>query len=181
MIDLIRNTYRAFFLCLFISLTAPLKPLHAANSSETDTITYYCYIEDFIESFIQIPTSNVSVGSPTIASRYLAGRSALYNTSNIQSGTCSASFLCMQNASGIYTDISNYLAANDGLVVTWSTSTTLTNLELDSLINAMIAQSTVIVATKVGSASFFGETFDLFISSDGEKLYFEFSRIGTIF
>jgi hypothetical protein len=87
----------------------------------------------------------------------------------------------MQNASGIYTDISNYLAANDGLVVTWSTSTTLTNLELDSLINAMIAQSTVIVATKVGSASFFGETFDLFISSDGEKLYFEFSRIGTIF
>ncbi|MBS0585668.1 MAG: hypothetical protein JSR76_05140 [Verrucomicrobia bacterium] len=179
LLQFIRDSYKALFLSIaFLSVT---KDLYSATSSETDTLTYYCYVNDFIESFIEIPTSNVSVGSPTISSRYLAGRSALYNTSDIESGTCSASFLCMQNASGIYTDISHYLSANDGLVVAWSTSTTLTNLELASFVEAMIAESTVIVATKVGSASLFGETFDLFISSDGEKLYFEFSRIGTIF
>ena len=87
----------------------------------------------------------------------------------------------MQTADGIYTDISNYLSAANGLIVTWFTPTTLINLELDSIINSMVTECTVVATTKVGFAPFFGQTFNLIVSSDGEKIYFQFTRIGTIF
>ncbi len=112
---------------------------------------------------------------------YLAGRAPIYNVNNMQVGTCSASFLSMQNADGIYTDISNYLSVDNGLIVTWFTPTTLLNLELDSIVNSMITECTVVATTKVGFAPFFGQTFNLIVSSDSEKIYFQFSRIGTIF
>jgi hypothetical protein len=116
-----------------------------------------------------------------IASSYLAGRAPIYNVNNMKVGTCSASFLNMQTADGIFTDISNYLSADNGLIVTWFTPTTLINLELDSIIHSMVTECTVVVTTKVGVSPFFGKTFDLIVSSDDGKIYFQFTRIGMIF
>ena len=181
LLNFIKSGYATLFLWLFIGLGSHSQPLYGVNHTEPKTITYYLYIADFADSFIQIPTSNVSVGSPTIASSYLAGRAPIYNADNIQVGTCSASFLSMETEDGIFTDISNYLSADNGLIVTWFTPTTLINLELDSIINSMVTECTVVVTTKVGFAPLFGQTFDLIVSSDGQKIYFQFSRIGTIF
>lgn len=170
-----KNGCRALLLGLFIGWIHPL------YGAEPSTITYYLNIADFAESFIEIPTSNVSVSSPTIASSYLAGRAPIYNANNEKAGTCSASFLNMQTTDGIFTDISNYIAADNGLIVTWFTPTTLINLELDSIINSMVTECIVVSTTKVGVAPFYGQTFNLIVSSDGGKIYFEFSRVGNIF
>lgn len=176
----IKNSYVTFLL-VCMSLLCSSRSLYGVTPTEPSTITYYLYIADFIDSFIQIPTSNVSGDSTTIASSYLAGRAPIYNADNIKAGTCSASFLSMQTDDGIFTDIANYLAADNGLIVTWFTPTTLINLELDSIINSMVTECTVVATTKVGFAPFFGQTFDLIVSSDGQKIYFQFSRIGMIF
>jgi hypothetical protein len=143
--------------------------------------TYYLYISEFADSFIEIPTSNVSSGSSTISSKYLAGRATLYNQANQKAGICSASFLCMQNGNGIYTDISNYISVNNGLIVTWFTPTTLINLELDSIIHSMVTECIVLASTKVGFNPFYGRTFNLVVSSDDQKIYFQFTRTGAIF
>lgn len=144
-------------------------------------LTYYLNISDFANSFIEIPTSNVAVDSSTISSTYLAGRAPIYDKSNVRVGTCSASFLCMQTADGIFTDISNYISVDNGLIVTWFTPTTLINLELDSIIHSMVTECIVVASTKVGFNPFYGQTFNLIVSSDDEKIYFEFTRTGTIF
>ncbi len=157
------------------------KNLETSIKSNNQTLTYYLYITDFAESFIEIPTSDVSVDSPTISSTYLAGRAAIYTKDNIKIGTCSASFLCMQNADGIYTDISNFISVDNGLIVSWFTPTRLINLELDSIINSMVTECMVTASTKVGVNPFYGQTFNLTVSSDDEKIYFEFKRTGTIF
>lgn len=140
------------------------------------TTTYYLYISDFADSFIEIPTSNVSMDSTTISSRYLAGRAPIYNQEDRKYGTCSASFLCMQNADGIYTDISNYLSADNGLIVSWFTPTTLINLELDSIIHSMVTKCLVEASTKIGFNPFYGDSFELIVSSDDEKIYFQFTE-----
>jgi hypothetical protein len=142
--------------------------------------TYYLYIEDFAKSFIEIPTSNVS-GGTTISSTYLAGRAPLYNANNQKAGTCSASFLCMQTGDGIFNDISNFIAADNGLIVTWFTPTTLLNLEIDSIIHSMVTECIVTATTKVGVNPFYGQTFSLIVSSDSQKIYFQFTRTGTLF
>lgn len=135
-------------------------------------LVYYLYVTDFASSFIEIPTSNVSGDSSTISSRYLAGRAPIYNAQGLKVGTCSASFLCMQNADGIYTDISNYLSADNGLVISWFTPTTLINLELDSIIHSMVTQCLVMASTKIGFNPFYGKVFNMIVSSDSEKVYF---------
>jgi len=173
---MLKKATLAFFLLLCMS--CHLHPLHGV---EPKTITYYLNIADFADSFIEIPTSNVSGDSSTLASSYLAGRAPIYNANNVKVGTCSASFLSMQTDDGIFTDISNYLTADNGLIVTWFTPTTLLNLELDSLIHSMVTECTVVVTTKVGFAPLLGQTFDLVVSSDDERIYFQFTRIGTIF
>jgi hypothetical protein len=145
------------------------------------SFTYYLNVADFADSFIEIPTSNVSGGSTTISSKYLAGRAPLYNQDNLQVGTCSASFLCMQTADGIFTDISNYISVDSGLIVTWFTPTTLINLELDTIINSMVTECIVEATTKVGVNPFYGQTFNLIVSSDTQRIYFQFSRTGTVF
>ena len=145
------------------------------------TLIYYLNIAEFAQSFIEIPTSNVSGDSSTISSKYLAGRSAIYNTNNQKVGTCSASFLCMQNADGIYTDISNFISVDNGLVVSWFTPTTLINLELDSIIHSMVTECMVTASTKIGFNPFYGQTFNLIVSSDNGRIYFVFTRTGTIF
>src|SRR5260221_13522963 len=140
-------------------------------------LLYYLYIEDFIKSFIAIPTSNVSVDSSTISSQYLAGRASLYNKYNQKVGTCSASFLCMQNETGIYTDISNYLSVDNGLIISWFTPTKLINLELDSIIHSMVTECIVVASTKIGFNPFYGKTFNMVVSSDDEKIYFKLTEI----
>lgn len=151
------------------------------SSRAKETLTYYLSIADFAASFIEIPTSNVAQNSTTTSSKYLAGRAPLYNEANMKIGTCSASFLCMQTQDGIYTDISNYLSTDSGLVISWLTPTTLINLELDSIINSMVTECLVTASTKVGVNPFYGQTFDLVVSSEGGRIYFKFTRTGTIF
>lgn len=140
------------------------------------TLTYYLNISDFALSFISIPTSNVAVDSTTIASSYLAGRAPLYDLNNIKVGHCSASFLNMQTADGIFTDISNFISVDNGLIVTWFTPTTLINLELDSIIHSMVTECIVKASTKVGFNPFYGKTFNLVVSSDDQKIYFQFTK-----
>lgn len=168
----------AAFLLVMSGMIGQIQDLHGVTAN---TITYYLNISDFAQSFIQIPTSNVSGESTTIASSYLAGRAPIYDEKNVKVGTCSASFLNMQTSDGIFTDISNYIATDAGLIVTWFTPTTLINLELDSIINSMVTECTVVVTTKVGVSPFFGQTFNLIVSSDNGKIYFQFTRIGMIF
>jgi hypothetical protein len=140
-------------------------------------LSYYLYTEDFIKSFIEIPTANVLVDSSTTSSKYLAGRAPVYNEKNEKVGTCSASFLCMQNEDGIYTDISNYVSVDNGLVVSWFTPTTLINLELDSIIHSMVTECLVVASTKVGFNPFYGKTFNMIVSSEDKKIYFNLSQI----
>lgn len=189
------NAYRQVFF-LFLLLCVPLSicsenctfPLGIIDAREVIDIvdkaprthrklSYYLYIQDFIDSMIEIPTSNVSVDSTTISSLYLAGRAPLYNRRGENVGTCSASFLCMQNSEGIFTDISNYLSVDNGLIVTWFTPTTLINLELDSIIHSMVTECIVIASTKVGFNPYYGKTFNMVVSSDDQKIYFKLHEI----
>lgn len=149
----------------------------ACKCKKQERLSYYLYTEEFIESFIEIPTSNVLQDSTTISSKYLAGRAAVYNEHDKKVGTCSASFLCMQNADGIYTDISNYLSVDNGLVISWFTPTTLINLELDSIIHSMVTECIVVASTKVGFNPFYGKTFNMIVSSDDDKIYFKLSEL----
>src|SRR5271154_1216126 len=119
-----------------------------ANPPATGPVlTYHLSISAFALSFITIPTSNVSGSSTTIASSYLAGRAPIYDENDLQVGTCSASFLNIQTPDGVFTDISNYLATDAGLIVTWFTPSTLINLALDSVINGMVTEAPVTVTT----------------------------------
>ena len=165
----------SLFLLLVVSCIC-LHPLSLHASDNSSKLMYYLNISDFSQSFIEIPTSNVAVNSSTISSRYLAGRAAIYNMNNQQVGTCSASFLCMQNAGGIFADISNHLSVNNGLVVSWPTPATLANLELDTIVGSMVTKCSVVASTNIGSSPFFGKTYSLVVSSDGAKIYFSFSR-----
>lgn len=163
------------FLLLVVSCIC-LHPLSLHASDDRPKLMYYLNISDFSQSFIEIPTSNVAVNSSTISSRFLAGRAAIYNMNNQQVGTCSASFLCMQNANGIFADISNNLSINNGFVVSWPTPTTLVNLELNTIIGSMVTKCSVVVSTKISTSPFFGQKYSLVVSSDGAKLYFTFSK-----
>lgn len=140
-------------------------------------LTYYLNVDDFIQSFIEISTSNVLMDSTTISSRYLAGRAPVYNEKNEKVGICSASFLCMQNDENIFTDIANYLSIENGLIVTWFTPTTLINLELDSIVNGMVTECIVQATTKVGANPFYGKKFNMVVSSDSGKIYFKLKEI----
>jgi hypothetical protein len=197
----LKNAYRAVFF-LFLLLCVP-SCIYSNNSAQSfgyvntsneviekevakstkktckknKQLSYYLYIEDFIESFIEIPTCNVSTtDSSTIASKYFAGRAPIYNRQDQKVGTCSASFLCMQNEDGIFTDISNYLSVDNGLVVSWFTPTTLINLELDSIIHSMVTECIVVASTKIGFNPFYGKTFNMIVSSDNEKIYFKLAK-----
>lgn len=164
------------FLCLQWSGVAQSHQ-HKGIKCQKNKLVYYLYVQDFIASFISIPTSNVSANSSTISSQYLAGRAPIYNSSNQKFGVCSASFLCMQNQDGIFTDISNYLTVDNGLIVSWFTPSTLVNLELDSIIHGMVTECIVTATTKVGFNPFYGMSFNMVVSSDSQKIYFELTPI----
>ncbi len=190
----LQNTRKVVFF-LFLLIATPLY-MHGANhqhssgcskfcelmpspcqSCNSQDLSYYLYVGDFIDSIIEIPTTILSDDSSTLASQYLAGRAPVYNEQDIKVGTCSASFLCMQNADGIYTDISNYLSVDNGLIVSWLTPTTLANLELDTIIHSMVTQCIVLASTKIGFNPFYGQVFNMIVSSDDEKIYFQLSKL----
>ncbi len=168
-----------------------IKTLDATKSREfsgaqlyNQTYTYYLKISDFYYSLIEIPTSTyLSPGiSTTISSTYLAGRAPIYDQNNNKVGVCTASFLCIRNEDqSIYTDISNFISVDNGLIVTWFTPTTLANLDVDTIINSMVTECIVTATTKVGVNPFYGQTFDLVVSSENGNIYFQFTRTGTIF
>ncbi len=159
--------------------TGPRGPAGPAAAPQTiaSSVTYHMLISDFADSVIQIPTSNVSGSSSTLASSYLAGRAPIYDTTNAKVGTVSASFVSMQTGDGIFTDVSNSLSTDDGLVATWSTPATLVNLELDTIIHSMVSEHAGTVTTKAGSSVYFGKTFDLAVTADSSKIYFLFNPI----
>jgi Coenzyme PQQ synthesis protein D (PqqD) len=153
----------------------------------TDTeepMTYFLKVTDFINSLIEIPAKpirNPHIHNSTTDSKYLAGIANIYVPGDDQHsvGRCSASFLCFKNDQRFYTDISNYISVDNGLIVSWLTPTTLINLELDSIINSMVTECIVVAATKIGPNPFYGETFNLVVSSQmsGQQIQFDFTNI----
>src|SRR6266550_1477327 len=149
-----------------------------------EPMTYVLNVTEFINSLIEIPTKlvrNPHIHNTTLDSKYLAGIANIYIPGDDQHsvGRCSASFLCYKNAQGFYTDISNYLSVDNGLIVSWLTPTTLINLELDSIINSMVTECIVVASTKIGVNPFYGETFNLVVSSNGQQIQFEFTQINN--
>ena len=153
----------------------------------TDTeepMTYFLKVTDFINSLIEIPARPIrghGIHNTTTDSKYLAGIANIHIPGDDQHsvGRCSASFLCYKNAQGIYTDISNYISVDNGLIVSWFTPTTLIDLVLDDIINSMVTEAIVVAATKIGVNPFYGETFNLVVSSQmsGQQVQFDFANI----
>ena len=156
-----------------------------------ENLIYYLSVAEFIKSFIEIPTNPVTPNhTSTNKSSYLAGIADLYSPEhpNQSVGRCSASFLCINNGefkngkNVIYSDISNYISLDNGLIVSWFTPTTLVDLELDSMVHSMVTECIVNAVTKIGQNPFYGEQFNLVVSSkqnsSGEhQIWFEFTKI----
>jgi Coenzyme PQQ synthesis protein D (PqqD) len=161
-----------------------------------EPMTYFLKVREFIGSLIEIPATPIpppsrptptpfprphspDLHNTTTDSKYFAGIANIYVPGDDQHsvGRCSASFLCFKNDQRFYTDISNYISVDNGLIVSWLTPTTLINLELDSIINGMVTECIVVAATKIGPNPFYGETFNLVVSSDGQQIQFEFTNI----
>jgi len=149
-------------------------------------MTYFLKVREFIEGLIEIPATPISPHFPnpprnrTTDAKYLAGIANIYVPGvRAPFGRCSASFLCYQNNHRFYTDISNYLSADNGLIVSWFTPTTLINLDVDSVINGMVTECIVVAATQIAPNPFYGETFNLVVSSDGLQIQFEFTQINN--
>jgi hypothetical protein len=147
-------------------------------------MTYFLKIREFIEGLIEIPATPIPPHFPnpprnrTTDAKYLAGIANIYVPGvRAPFGRCSASFLCYNNNHRFYTDISNYLSVDNGLVVSWFTPTTLINLEVDNIINGMVTECIVVAATKIGPNPFYGETFNLCVSSDSQQIQFVFTNI----
>src|SRR6266550_2571452 len=166
-------------------VTAQAARAEAPPTTESEEpLTYFLKVTDFIESLIEIPARpirNPHIHNSTTDSKYLAGIANIYIPGDDQNsvGRCSASFLCFKNDERFYTDISNYISVDNGLIVSWLTPTTLINLELDSIINGMVTECIVVASTKIGVNPFFGGTFNLVVSSQmsGQQVQFEFTNI----
>lgn len=167
-----------------VTTQARAEALPATTNGEP--MTYFLKVREFIEGLIEIPATPIPPHFPnpphnrTTASKYFAGIANIYTPGNSQRsvGRCSASFLCYKNNHRFYTDISNYLSADNGLIVSWFTPTTLINLEVDTIVNdGMVTECIVVAATKIGPNPFYGETFNLAVSSDGQQIQFVFTNM----
>jgi len=163
-----------------VTAQARAEALPTTNTEEP--MTYFLKVTDFINSLIEIPARpirNPHIHNTTTDSKYLAGIANIYIPGDDQHsvGRCSASFLCFKNDQRFYTDISNYISVDNGLIVSWFTPTTLIDLELDSIINGMVTECIVVAATKIGPNPFYGETFNLCVSSDSQQIQFVFTNI----
>jgi len=163
--------------------------------------TYFLKVDDFIQSLVQIPAAPVKfknksgLENTTTATQYLAGIANMYSIDGNGNtvgpvGRCSASFLCFQtpdtsnpNLVRTFTDIANYISLDNGLIVSWFTPTTLIDLVLDDVIHGMVTECIVVASTKIGVNPFYGETFNLEVSSvlsGGEdQIQFTFTNITT--
>ena len=179
-------------------VTAPARAEALPTIPNGTPMTYFLNVTDFINSLIEIPATPIpppsrptptpyprphphfpDLHNTTTDSKYFAGIANIYTPGDDQDsvGRCSASFLCFKNNDRFYTDISNYISVDNGLIVSWLTPTTLINLELDSIINGMVTECIVVASTKIGPNPFYGETFNLVVSSDGQQIQFEFTNI----
>ena len=166
-------------------VTAQTRAEALPTTPDGEPMTYFLKVREFIESLIEIPATPIppppnfpNLRNSTTDSKYFAGIANIYVPSvRARVGRCSASFLCYKNNHRFYTDISNYISVDNGLIVSWFTPTTLINLELDSIINSMVTECIVVAATKIGPNPFYGETFNLVVSSDGQQIQFEFTNI----
>jgi len=167
-----------------VTTQARAEALPATTNGEP--MTYFLKVTDFINSLIEIPAKpirNPHIQNTTTDSKYLAGIANIYIPGDDQHsvGRCSASFLCFKNDERFYTDISNYLSVDNGLIVSWLTPTTLINLELDNIIIGMVTECIVVASTKIGVNPFYGETFNLVVSSitsgGVQQVQFEFTNL----
>jgi len=154
------------------------------TNTNGEPMTYFLKVREFIEGLIEIPATPIPPHFPnpphnrTTDSKYLAGIANIYmpGANRRSVGRCSASFLCYKNNHRFYADISNYLSVDNGLIVSWFTPTTLINLEVDTIINyGLVTECIVVAATKIGPNPFYGETFNLAVSSDGQQIQFAFT------
>jgi Coenzyme PQQ synthesis protein D (PqqD) len=170
-------------------VTTPAKAEALPATPNGTPMTYFLNVTDFINSLIEIPAKpirNPHIHNTTLDSKYLAGLANIYIPGDDQNsvGHCSASFLCFKNKlparpPRFFTDISNYISVDNGLIVSWFTPTTLIDLELDSIINSMVTEAIVVAATQIlpNPNPFYGETFNLVVSSDGQQIQFQFTQI----
>src|SRR5436190_6612236 len=167
-------------------VTAQARAEAPPTTDTEEPMTYFLKVTDFIESLIEIPAHpirNPHIHNTTTDSKYLAGIANIYIPGDDQNsvGRCSASFLCYKNDQRFYTDISNYISVDNGLIVSWLTPTTLIDLALDSIINSMVTECIVVASTKIGVNPFYGETFNLVVSSitsgGVEQVQFVFTNI----
>ena len=141
------------------------------------TKKYYLNTSDFINNLIQIPTANLNPNS-TNKSLYAGGKCQVYDYyTNLECGVCSATFLCMRADSRIFVDISNYLSFDDGLIVSWFTPSTPSDLGLDTIINSMVTECIVTSTTLINKNPYYGLTFNLIVSSNSGKVIFDFTEI----
>lgn len=139
--------------------------------------TYHLEIADLINSLIEIPTSNVSVNSSTIASSDLAGSTSLLDENGNNIGTFAVTFLSIQSAQGITSTIENHIVTTDGLIVNWPTLAAPANLNLPTLMASIATENIVTDTTRSGSSVFFGRSFDLLVTTDGSKITFRFNPL----
>ncbi len=135
--------------------------------------TYFVIADDLVQNLIEVPTSNVSIGSGTISSRYLAGTVPLYNADGTTVGVFSVTFLLMQTADGISADLTGYLSTSDGLTLTWAAPTTVVDLQLDTIVGSVVGEGSQNVTAIAGSAHFTGHVFRLAFSAVGSRIYFD--------
>ncbi|MES2169840.1 MAG: collagen-like protein [Actinomycetota bacterium] len=144
----------------------------APTKSSISGGTYFVIADDLVQNLIEIPTSNVSVSSGTISSQYLAGTVPLYNADGARAGAFSATFLLMQTADGITSNITGYLSTSAGLTLTWVAPTTVIDLQLDTIVGSLVGEGSQNVTAIAGSAPFAGHTFRLAFSTVGTRIYF---------
>ena len=187
----------AFALVPTVALvTAQARAEALPTTNNDEPMIYFLKVSDFIESLIEIPATpinNPHINNSTTASKYVAGIANIYIPGDDQNsvGRCSASFLCFKNdqigvddvrVARFYTDITNFISVDNGLIVSWLTPTTLINLDLDKIINGMVTECIVVASTKIGKNPFFGQTFDLKVSSETtsagvDQVQFTFTNI----
>uniref|UniRef100_A0A6C0D1N9 Uncharacterized protein n=1 Tax=viral metagenome TaxID=1070528 RepID=A0A6C0D1N9_9ZZZZ len=142
----------------------------------TSVYQYYLDVEEFVTNLVELPVISIT-GAPPSAS--IAARAPLYKVgSTTPIGTCSASFLCLNDGENVFVDISNFINIENGLIVSWFTPTTIQALELDQIIYAMITQAIVRVSTKIGNPNnFFSRTYSLTVTTNGPKIFFLFEYV----
>lgn len=157
----------------------PLVPCRGGRGA----LSFYLSIPEFINAMFQIPTTtsfpNVTP-SPnypvTQSTLYAAGRAPVYDSAtDLEVGACSATFLC-QDTGHLSVDISNHLTIDSGLIVSWFTPAIPGHLLADSLVRGMVTEAIVTSTTKVGHNPYYGQTLNLTVSSENDRIYFDFQR-----